>query len=269
MPDKTMPDKTIPDKKIRLLIAEDAKSTRNLLFAALDATSYSIDFAINGFEAVDLFLERLYDVIITDLQMPLVDGLSVARKIRKIEDETRRGRTPIIALTAGAAKISRETCFAAGMNAYLSKPIDLPLLTSTIKELNDGRHVSPPRLRSRDKGNSTMDSSKTLNIDEALARLQGNQELYRSMAEFFIEDHSGLMAQIKTGMQNQDPEGIAQAAHALKGMSASVGGEMVVTISNEVEGLAKTGRSTDITPLLPKLESEIAKLLRELSHHTL
>jgi CheY-like chemotaxis protein len=121
---------------IRILFAEDTKATRRLFAAACDGAKYSVDMAVNGQEAVDKFKRCGYDVVLTDLQMPVLDGIGAAKQMRTIEaDEMSQRRTPIIALTASESQDTGERCRQAGIDTCLYKPIDFRELFRTIRRV--------------------------------------------------------------------------------------------------------------------------------------
>jgi PAS domain S-box-containing protein len=118
----------------RLLVAEDSKSIRNLLGHLLKNGGFDFDVVVNGQEAIDLWEQGNYDLILMDVQMPVMDGFEATRAIRNLE-KTRGDRVPIIALTAHAYPSDREKCHDAGMDAYVAKPINFENLFSLIREL--------------------------------------------------------------------------------------------------------------------------------------
>jgi CheY-like chemotaxis protein len=108
----------------RLLLAEDEPVTRQVLGLMLTRSNYYLDFAEDGLKAVDMWEKGEYDLVLMDVQMPKLSGFETARAIR--EKERERGvHTPIVAMTAHAFKEDEHMCLAAGMDAYISKPIDL------------------------------------------------------------------------------------------------------------------------------------------------
>lgn len=116
---------------IHVLLAEDDQINQSLAVAFLTKLGGAIDTADNGQEAFDKFRERDYDIVLLDCEMPVMNGFDAAQKIRKFEKESGTGRkTPIIAMTAYAARGDRENCLAAGMDDHVPKPITLDLLTS-------------------------------------------------------------------------------------------------------------------------------------------
>jgi len=130
---KNRPVDTLPRK--RILLAEDNKVNQKVASLMLGKIGHDIVIADNGKEAVKLFTEGRFDIILMDIQMPEMDGLQASKAIRKIEKE-RGGRIPIIALTANAMKGDRERFLAAGMDEYISKPIKIKNITEMLLKIS-------------------------------------------------------------------------------------------------------------------------------------
>jgi CheY-like chemotaxis protein len=122
------------EKKSRLLFAEDDAILRGLLKEMFSSDKYDIDFAVDGQQAVEMWEEGSYDLVLMDLQMPQLTGFEATRAIRE-KEQKRGGHTPIVALTASAFPEDVERCFAAGMDGYLAKPIDFEKSLQLIETL--------------------------------------------------------------------------------------------------------------------------------------
>jgi CheY-like chemotaxis protein len=120
-------------KKPRILIAEDDPTIRLILGKMLQMANYEIDFAENGLKVVEMRQNGIYDLILMDVQMPLLNGFEATTAIRE-KERTNGGHIPIIAMTAHALKEDEERCLAAGMDAYVSKPIDFKKTLQVIWE---------------------------------------------------------------------------------------------------------------------------------------
>lgn len=133
-----LPETTAPaldgERNARLLLAEDDPTISDILRRLLIRLNYELDVAEDGFQAIEMWEKGEYDLVLMDLQMPRLNGFEAARAIREKELE-RGGHTPIVAMTARAFKEDKEKCFAAGMDAYLSKPIDFKESATVIREL--------------------------------------------------------------------------------------------------------------------------------------
>jgi CheY-like chemotaxis protein len=130
---------------LRILLAEDSADNCTITMAYLEDTPYQVEIAVTGAIACEMFEAGLYDLVLMDRQMPIMDGLTATRTIRAWEQANDRPPTPIIALTASALKGDRETCLAAGCTAFLTKPIKQDVLLQAIKE----RSIAAPTESSR------------------------------------------------------------------------------------------------------------------------
>ena len=119
--------------KVRLLVAEDDQTIRQILGTMLQRSGYETDFAENGQSVVEMWENGKYDLILMDVQMPLMNGFEAAAAIREIE-RTRGGHIPIIAMTAHAFKEDKQRCLDAGMDTYISKSIDFARTRQVIRE---------------------------------------------------------------------------------------------------------------------------------------
>jgi CheY-like chemotaxis protein len=128
--------------KPRILVAEDDQVTRKVLGMMLQMAKYETDFAEHGQKVVEKWENGKYDLILMDVQMPHMNGIEATAAIRE-KERNKGGHTPIVAMTAHALKEDEERCFAAGMDAYISKPLDLKeclqLIGETLKETGDVR----------------------------------------------------------------------------------------------------------------------------------
>lgn len=119
-------------RRLRVLIVEDTPASRKLLATVLGKRGYQVDLAENGEEAVQMVHERDYDVVLMDVQMPIMDGLQATALIRRLT-EPAKSHLPIVAVTAFAQRGQRELCLAAGMNDFITKPVDLPVLVNVVE----------------------------------------------------------------------------------------------------------------------------------------
>jgi CheY-like chemotaxis protein len=121
------------EKVRRLLLAEDDKTIREVLGLMLKRSNYHVDFAEDGLKVIEMWEKGGYDLVLMDIQMPRLNGFEATRAIREKERE-RGGHTPIVAMTAHAFKEDEEKCLAAGMDNYISKPIDFEMARKMIEE---------------------------------------------------------------------------------------------------------------------------------------
>ena len=132
--DASKPERKIELKDSNILLVEDNIINQKIVLLSLEKLVKNIDVANNGKEALDKFGTSNYDVILMDIQMPVMDGFLATKKIREIEVST-NSFTPIIAITANAMSGDRETCLAVGMDDYISKPFQIDILVEKMKSL--------------------------------------------------------------------------------------------------------------------------------------
>ncbi len=127
------------NNKFRILLVEDNPLNRNLAKVCLNKFGHDIEMATNGLEGVEKYLDKEYDLILMDINMPVMDGLQATKQIRELEKgDVQRKRTSIVAITANAFVDTKEKCLESGMDAYLSKPYKAEELAQTIKLLRAG-----------------------------------------------------------------------------------------------------------------------------------
>lgn len=126
-------DRTQTARSLNILLVEDQPVTQKLVALLLERWGHHVTVAQNGFEGLEQFRVGAFDLVLMDLQMPVMDGLSATQEIRKHEREAHLPHTPIIALTGQSADGDRETCMAAGMDDYLSKPVTAGMLSQLLQ----------------------------------------------------------------------------------------------------------------------------------------
>ncbi|TMK59286.1 MAG: GAF domain-containing protein, partial [Actinobacteria bacterium] len=224
---------------LRILLAEDNVVNQKLAIRLLEKLGYRADIVANGLEALEAVERQTYDLLLSDVQMPEMDGLEATRQILERWPE---GERPwIIAMTAEAMSGDRERCLAAGMNDYVAKPIRVDELVGAIKRT--------PR---RGSGNSdpAADVPTDGPIDEAvLARLAdgtgGDAGFVSDLIEQFVADTPDLVAAARAGLDAGDAEEVRRAAHTLKSNAATFGAHELAGRSRELEDAAKRGMLED------------------------
>jgi len=197
-----------------------------------------------------------FDLVILDLQMPVMGGLEAAQAIRTAE--AGRTRIPIVALTAHAMRGDRERCLAAGMDEYLSKPIDVDLLIATVERLGTGSSdVATPN-----GGSQTPRSVAhvTFAEDDALRRTSGDRKLLKKLIALYRADARVSVRKIANALRRRQPDALRVAAHALKGSVATVGGMAARDAAARLEHLGHTGNLKQAGAALTLLRAELVKL---------
>jgi PAS domain S-box-containing protein len=236
---------------LRVLVADDNEANRTLVRRVLERRGHEVTMASNGREVLNHYSAEEFDIAILDVQMPDVDGFTVTRSIREKEKAGRR-HLPLIALTAHAMPGDRERCLRAGMDAYLSKPIDARELYTLIESLGDADQ------RSREQVASARQSNHAFST--ALARLEGDEELLREQMQFFLDESPDLMEQILTALDDGRLDLVRIAAHRLKGLAGTVDGGQLLLIANRIEESSVSESLNDATAVIDDLASALAQL---------
>jgi len=236
---------------LRLLVAEDTPFNQKFILRLLERWGLSAVVAADGREALARFAEEPFDAVLMDVQMPEMDGLEATAEIRKLEAQTGRPRTPIIAMTAHAVQGDRERCLAAGMDDYLPKPIDAAALKRIL-----GARVPAARLR--------MEPSRLPEERSLLEGFGGDREFFREVVEVFLNDHPRQIELLRRAAAQGDAAAFRRAAHALKGMLRGFRFEPGAEKAERLEREAEQGALSGAAPLIAELERDMLLLDRRL-----
>ena len=240
---------------LRILLAEDNVVNQKLAIRLLERLGYRADIAANGIEVLEALERQTYDLLLSDVQMPEMDGLEATRRILRRWPE---GERPwIVAMTAEAMSGDRERCLAAGMNDYLAKPIRPEELVAAIKR-------TPRREGATTAVGTTVEDGP---VDRSvLARLAdgtgGDADFVVELIEQFVADAPSLAEAAREGVEVGDLETARRAAHTLKSNAATFGAHRLVAICRDLEAAAKRGALEDAGPLVGAMARELDVALR-------
>ncbi|SBS27185.1 Signal transduction histidine-protein kinase BarA [Marinomonas aquimarina] len=218
----------LPLQGIRLLLAEDNATNQLIAKELLQSEGAQVVIANNGQEAVELFHEQAFDLVLMDIQMPVMDGYDAAKAIRRVTDDT-----PIIAMTANALTSDRELAQEAGMNAHVSKPFQIEHLVDTILE-NLSKQEQNTGVAPSQTGPSAAEL-QTLDPDSALLRMGSNHELYLATLRAFLVESETLIEGLPTVHDQADLEILVRSAHSIKGSAATIGAEVLSDVAYRLE----------------------------------
>ncbi len=259
----------------RLLLAEDNPINREIALELLHGAGMAVDTAENGSVAVDRALAAAYDLILMDMQMPVLDGLAATRAIRALPGwETK----PILALTANAFADDRHACQEAGMNDFVAKPVDpdalyrmllkwLPKTDAPPSELaSPGMQgklvtdvVSPtPMGIDSDEWRRQLALVPGLDIEKGLELVRGNIAKYVRMLALFVDSHAHDATKLAEALASKDLATLKQVAHTLKGSAGNVGAVWVSDAATALDSGIRTNSASD------KIESSCTMLIAEL-----
>jgi CheY-like chemotaxis protein/HPt (histidine-containing phosphotransfer) domain-containing protein len=251
-------------RSLRILLAEDNRTNQTVATRMLQKMGHSTVVAGNGKEALLLLTTHRFDLILMDIQMPEMDGLTASRKIRESERKTHL-HLPIIAMTAHAMKGDRERCIEAGMDGYVSKPISskevAEAIASILRLQSEGTPVISLEAKQADAMSPIEPSRIVWNMGETLERLGGDETLFHEVIEIFLDDVPKHMASLRRAIAAGDAEAVEEAAHTLKGELGYLG---ISEISQKARELEELGRNSDLRfagDLYATLASELSELL--------
>ena len=235
-----------PMRALHLLVAEDNPVNRTLVTKLLQKRGHRITAVENGRAAVEASRETPFDAILMDLQMPDMNGLEATVAIRARE-ATRGGHVPIIALTAHAMQGDRERCLAAGMDGYLSKPIDVNALIQAVEGVGDPSAPPAP----------SVAATGIFDEQGALAHTGGDRDLLREVIALFRTDARTSLRRIERAVDQRDGEALRAAAHALKGSIATVGSKPGRDLAAELEQMGRGERFDDARSACDRLRETL------------
>ena len=221
---------------LKVLLVEDNQINRKLVEVILSKRGHRVIGADNGEDALVKMEAEQFDIVLMDVQMPVMDGVAATEAIRNREKSTGRS-TPIVAMTAHAMKGDRERFLASGMNGYLSKPIEKDELLEMVETL--ARENTDRVLVGTTKPG--MQQPPAMNRDEALGRLGGDQHLLQDLGEVFIETLPKYLESIDKALETQDAKALEQASHTLKGALTSFSAKPSVEAALRLELAGRDG----------------------------
>jgi PAS domain S-box-containing protein len=261
----------------RILLVEDHPINREVAVELLHAVGLAVDTAENGRIAIEKIASRAYDLVLMDMQMPVMDGLTATREIRK---QAAFAQLPILAMTANAFDDDKRTCLAAGMNDFVAKPVIPQLLYATLlKWLGDSvptRSVGPapaPDSSLRQSAATSAAEEPThgragddfqaiagLDADSCLRIFKGNAGKYRQVLRRFAENHRGDFKRIGQALQADDLKQAMRLCHDFKGVAATVGAWQVAEFADQIETLIR--QNGDSAAIKARVETGAGELTR-------
>lgn len=240
---------------MRVLLAEDNAINQKLALRILEKAGYNAMLAHNGQEAVEMAAASAFDLILMDMQMPVMGGIEATRKIREHEQETQT-HIPIIGLTANAMASDRDACFAAGMDGYVSEPIRTDLLFEEIQRVFSSLGIQP-RTQETLPSFSQEETLSIFNQEESMARMGGDKELLLELAQIFFADYPAKLEEMRKAIEQENAKQLALSAHHLRGSASTFSAKRLEQITRELEKEANTGSLHNAASLFKGLENEM------------
>ena len=262
----------------RVLLAEDNEINRLVASELLRRAGCNCTMVVNGKEAVEAALQGNYDVILMDCMMPEMDGFEATRQIRRAEKATGLRRRPINALTANAIKGDRELCLSAGMDEYVTKPIDPPALFRTIRSMLwaqvPARLVDPAGSQvvapvsivpARGAPPPSAPSAPPVDLESLQDRCLGSRDIAARALSLFDSSLVKDLALLSDSLLRGDAKSVLTKAHSIKGAAANVSAEAIRRLAAELERLAKEDAVSQGQGCLEQLRAEVDRFRSYLS----
>jgi len=250
-------------RPLHVLLAEDDLINQKLAVRLLEKHGHAIQVAGDGRAAVDALDAaerggRPFDLVLMDVQMPVMDGLAATAAIREREKGTSR-HIPIIAMTAHALKGDRERCLAAGMDGYVSKPIQAAALLAALADVL-GEVDKPNRAEA-----TAALTGEVIDSSVALARVEGDKALLQELAELFLEEGPTLLSDVREAVAAGEPEEVRCTAHKLKGSVGTFAAKAAVEAALKLETMGHDGDLAEAEDAYAGLEIEMERLRQTLT----
>jgi PAS domain S-box-containing protein len=238
---------------LRILLAEDNLVNQRLAVGLLEKHGHVVRVVDNGKLCVETFSQEPFDVILMDVQMPEMDGLSATREIRRLERDSGK-RIPIIAMTAHAMQGDRQRCLESGMDDYISKPIRVHRLMEVLGQSVDDSQIMT---------SLSLQESQLVDWNDAMETVGGDRDLLCELLEVFLTERESMIDEIRRALESENSQELRRTAHALKGALNHLGAAPVARLAAELETAGVTNSWTGTAETLIKLEESTKQLTIE------
>ena len=258
-------------KEAKILLVEDNEMNQELAVSLLNSVGLTTMVAKNGKIALELLKKNAFDLVLMDIQMPVMNGLDATAEIRKRPDSYFK-KVPIIAMSARAFQKDKEDCFKAGMDSYIAKPIDPKLLFNELakylqvaEKTTIVQSSNEPETEMNGSGNNTVALFQKVRHFDAAAGLyhaNDNRNLYFKILQGFVRDYDGKIQKLKASFENSEFEELARHIHTIKGLCGTIGSYHVQTLGLILENslLKKERNFSDFRAFEKALEELIDDL---------
>jgi two-component system sensor histidine kinase/response regulator len=244
---------------LRVLVAEDNAVNQKVVGRMLERQGHVVVFVANGAQAVDAIAGSAFDLVLMDMQMPVLDGFEVTDRVRSGEKGSDR-HLPIIAMTAHAMKGDRERCLAAGMDGYVAKPLRLAELNAEIVSV-----LARGTERTTPGDDEPLEPGSVFDASDLADRCDGDDELVREVVQLFLESSAAQLASIARAADSGDCDSLEREAHSLKGAARSTGARRVAEAASAVEKIGRGGDLGGAHEAISVLRRELRALRPEIN----
>ncbi len=237
-----------------VLLVEDNAVNQKVAERFLERLGCRVTTVADGAAAVIACHDAAYDLVFMDMQMPVMDGLTATRHIRQLD--TQSARVPIVALTANAMPGQLERCLAAGMNAYLTKPLEIGRLRETLDRFGLARQDSTP---SQAQGTGIV-PGEPVEVARLFELTAGDKAFALQIVDTFAQSGDRARDEMRSALSDGDRNRLQRAAHQLKGASANIHAARLRDLATTIENRSSSAAEADLADLLEKLEKELDRV---------
>ena len=259
-------------KNGKILLVEDYPTNQEVTMRFLRGAGYHVDLAENGKQGLEAFKHCAYDIILMDMQMPVMGGYEATEKIREYElkgtadgpGETNVARVPIVAMTANAMSGDREKCMAAGTDDYIAKPVTKGVLLAMVDKWlcsSPADDVEPAHgVDQTPRGEEILSVDTPMDYEKALAEYEGDREFLMTVLNGFLERAKTQMQTLREALKSGDAKTIREEAHAIKGGSGILLADALSGVALELETIGRSGTLEGGFEVFERMEREFRLL---------
>jgi len=245
-------------QKVRILVAEDNPMNQKLTVTILQKAGYEVDAVENGLKAIETIKRTSYDLVFMDVQMPEMDGFEATRAIRDFEGT--RQHTTVIAMTAHVMRGDQERCLEAGMDDYISKPIEPQVMFKVIEKWIISSAIQERISTVQESKEKKHKPDIPLDMETALKRLDGDKNLFKELMSEFLNHTSEQVSILEEAVEKGDAKCVVREAHAIKGAAGNLGAKNLADSALRLEQLGRTGNLDKGENLIADLQKELRRL---------
>ena len=245
------------DSVLSILVVDDDELNQRMMLVILKREGHQVECVSNGMEALEAVKAKSYDIVLMDLQMPVMDGIEASRRIREWESGGRH--TFIVALTASYMPEKGRVLYDAGIDNYIAKPFDMDHLQNILQYGLENRKRELGLLATSSHGEAVT-IKQAFDYQEGVRRVGGDREIYKELLNDFLHELPEKIEKFWSFYRNKDMDGLNRAAHNLKGVSANLGALQLSEYARRLEKQVSEGYNEQVEGLLNDIVMAVGRL---------